>query len=291
MVTRLAVTIALVLTLNGVARADNISQLANQLANDDSDRVRLAAAVSLAKVGDDKAILPLAKCIANDSDKNVRAACAIGLGNLVKPSTKSAYKNLAVANLKTAAQNDASDLVKQQANKALTEITGSGTSGGTSGGTTSGGGGAGIYVNIGPMSSKTGAANDAKLRGVMVKVAAKTMSSRAAYMSQAWSGGGTPSKSALAGKGIAGFYVDGTLNELKVKTSGSSSTISCKVSMLLADFPDKSVFGFLNGGASVTASASPSDQDLASEDCVSAVIEDLIAKKIIPTICTKATCP
>jgi len=291
MVTRLAVTIALlVLTLGGVARADNISQLADQLANDDSDRVRLAAAVSLAKLGDEKAILPLAKCIVNDSDKNVRSACAIGLGNLVKPGTKNAFKNLAVANLKTAAQNDSSDQVKQQANKALTQITGSGTSGGTSGGTSSGGGGAGIYVNIGPMSSKTGASNDAKLRAIMVKVAAKTMSSRAAYMSQAWSGG-TPSKSALAQKGISGFYVDGTLNELKVKTSGSSATISCKVSMLLADFPDKSVFGFLNGGASVTASASQSDQDLASEDCVSAVIEDLIAKKIIPTICTKATCP
>ena len=108
MVTRLAVTIALVLTLNRVARADNISQLANQLANDDSDRVRLAAAVSLAKLGDEKAILPLAKCIVNDSDKNVRAACAIGLGNLVKPATRSAFKNLAVANLKTAAVHSSS---------------------------------------------------------------------------------------------------------------------------------------------------------------------------------------
>ena len=290
MVARIAITIALIVTLGGVARADNVSQLADQLANDDSDRVRLAAAVSLAKLGDEKAILPLAKCIVNDSDKNVRSACAIGLGNLVKPSTRSAFKNLAVANLKTAAQNDSSDLVKKEANKALTAITGAGTSGGgTSGGTTSGG--AGIYVNIGPMSSKTGASNDAKLRALMVKTAAKTMSSHAAYMSQAWSGGGTPSKAALAGKGISGFYVDGTLNELKVKTSGSSATISCKVSMLLADFPDKSVFGFLNGGASVTASASQSDQDLASEDCVSAVMEDLIAKKIIPTICTKASCP
>lgn len=290
MVARIAITIAFIVTLGGVARADSVSQLADQLANDDSDRVRLAAAVSLAKLGDEKAILPLAKCIVNDSDKNVRSACAIGLGNLVKPSTRSAFKNLAVANLKTAAQNDSSDLVKKEANKALTAITGSGTSSsGTSG--SSSGGGAGIYVNIGPMSSKTGASNDAKLRALMVKTAAKTMSSHAAYMSQAWGGGGTPSKAALAGKGISGFYVDGTLNELKVKTSGSSATISCKVSMLLADFPDKSVFGFLNGGASVTASASPSDQDLASEDCVSAVIEDLIAKKIIPTICTKASCP
>jgi len=291
MVARIAITIALIVTLGGVARADNVSQLADQLANDDSDRVRLAAAVSLAKLGDEKAILPLAKCIVNDSDKNVRSACAIGLGNLVKPSTRSAFKNLAVANLKTAAQNDSSDLVKKEANKALTAITGAGTSSSGSSGTSSGGGGAGIYVNIGPMSSKTGGSNDAKLRALMVKTAAKTMSSHAAYMSQAWGGGGTPSKAALAGKGISGFYVDGTLNELKIKTSGSGSTISCRVSMLLADFPDKSVFGMLNGGATVTASASQSDQDLASEDCVSAVIEDLIAKKIIPTICTKASCP
>jgi len=287
---RIAVIVALLVSLLRSAHADNVSSLIGQLQNDDSDRVRLAAAVGLAKAGDEKAILPLAKCVVNDSDKNVRSACAIGLGNLVKPSTKSSIKGLAVANLKTAAQNDSSDLVKGQANKALTQITGQGTGGGTTGGTTTGGGRGGIYVNIGPMSSKTGGANDAKLRALMVKTATKTMQSRGSGMKLDWPGG-SPSKAVLASKGVAGFYVDGTLNELKVKVSGSSSTISCKVSMLLADFPDKSVFGFLNGGASVSASASQSDQDLAGEDCVSAVIEDLIAKKIIPTICTKATCP
>jgi hypothetical protein len=287
---RIAVIVALLVSLLRSAHADNIATLIDQLQNDDSDRVRLAAAVSLAKAGDEKAILPLAKCVVNDSDKNVRSACAIGLGNLVKPSTKSSIKGLAVANLKTAAQNDSSDLVKSQANKALTQITGQGTSGGTSGGTTSGGGSGGIYVNIGPMSSKTGGANDSKLRALMVKTAAKTMLSRGAGMKTEWPGG-APSKAVLASKGVAGFYVDGTLNELKVKGSGASITISCKVSMLLADFPDKSVFGMLSGGASVSASGSQSDQDLAGEDCVSAVIEDLIAKKIIPTICTKATCP
>lgn len=286
---RIAVIVALLVSLLRSAHADNIATLIEQLQNDDSDRVRLAAAVGLAKAGDDKAILPLAKCVVNDSDKNVRSACAIGLGNLVKPSTKSSIKGLAVANLKTAAQNDASELVKTQANKALTQITGQGA-GGSNGGTTTSGGSGGIYVNIGPMSSKTGGANDAKLRALMQKTATKTMQSRGSGMRLEWPGG-APSKAVLASKGVAGFYVDGTLNELKVKVSGGSSTISCKVSMLLADFPDKSVFGFLNGGASVSASASQSDQDLAGEDCVSAVIEDLIAKKIIPTICTKATCP
>jgi hypothetical protein len=105
-------------------------------------------------------------------------------------------------------------------------------------------------------------------------------------MSLTWPGG-LPTKSALATKGASGFYVDGTLNTLDIKTSGSGATISCKVSMLLADFPDKSVFGFLNGGASVTASAAAKDQELAAEDCVTAVIENLIANKIIPTIKSK----
>src|SRR5439155_9215389 len=99
--------------------------------------------------------------------------------------------------------------------------------------------------------------------------------------------GGAPSKSILASKGVSGFYVDGTLNTLSVKSSGGGATISCKVSMLLADFPDKSVFGFLNGGASVTAGSSQSDQDLAGQDCVQAVIENLIANKIVPTIKAK----
>ena len=113
----------------------------------------------------------------------------------------------------------------------------------------------------------------------------KHMGKVAPAMSLTWSG--TASKAALAAKGVAGFYVDGTLNSLDIKTSGGGATISCKVSMLLADFPDKSVFGFLNGGASVTASSSQSDQDLAAEDCVTAVIENLIANKIVPTIKSK----
>ena len=75
-------------------------------------------------IGDAKAILPLAKALLNDSDKNVRGACAVALGVLVTSSTKSSIKGLVVNNLKSAAANDASDFGKQQAQKALTTITG-----------------------------------------------------------------------------------------------------------------------------------------------------------------------
>ena len=283
------VAIAALLVVRGRASADNTSQLIEQLKSSDSGKVRLAAAINLGKLGggSDSVILALSKAVANDDDKGVRAACAVSLAKVVTNKTKANVKSLAIANLKQAAQSDSSDFVKQQAQKALDTINGgsSGSSGASSGGS-SGSGAGGIYVNIGPMSSKTGSANDAKLRALMVKIATQTMAKNAGGMMTSWPGG-APSKSVLAQNRVAGFYVDGTLNQLKVTTSGSGATISCKVSMLLADYPDKSVFGFLNGGASVTAGTSQSDQDLAGEDCVQAVIENLIANKIIPTIKAK----
>jgi len=266
------------------AFADNIDTLIQQLGNDDSDKVRLSAALNLTKLGSERAILPMAKALLADSDKNVRSACAVGLSKIVTSRTSPSLKNLAVANLKKAAAEDESEFVKAQAQKALTTITGAG--GGT--GPTLPSGGGGIYVNIGPMSSKTGSSDDPRLRDLMRKTASKTMGKVASEMAITWPGG-DPKKADLDRKGVAGFYVDGTLNELAVKQAGgSSATVSCKISMLLASFPDKSVFGFLNGGASVQSSGRSSDVALAREDCVSAVVEDLIAKKIVPTIKSKA---
>lgn len=268
------------------AWADNVDELVRQLENDDSDKVRLSAALNLTKLGDPRAILALAKAIGNDGDKSVRGAAAVGLGKLVTDKTKSSIKNLAVAALRRAADTDESDFVRSQADKALKAIgvtTGSGT-------TPPPGGGA-IYVNIGPMSSKTGDATiDAKLKALMVKVASKTMTRTAATMAITWPGG-VPTKAQLDARSTQGFYVDGTVNEVKVKQSGSSTMVSCKINMLLASFPDKSIFGLLNGGASVQASGSLSDVALARDDCVSAVVEDLIAKKIVPTINMKAGAP
>ncbi|HET7502482.1 MAG TPA: HEAT repeat domain-containing protein [Kofleriaceae bacterium] len=277
------VSLLVVLGRSTPAHADNVDELIRQLETDGSDKVRLSAALNLTKLGDQRAILALAKAIANDGDKTVRGAAAVGLGELVTDKTKPSYKNLAIAALKRAAANDDSDLVRGQAEKALKAI---GVAGPTPGPTPQQAGGGGIYVNIGPMSSKTGdSAVDSKLKALMVKVAMKTMSRVASGMATTWPGG-VPTRAMLDAKGAAGFYIDGTLNELKVKESGSSSTVSCKINMLLASYPEKSIFGLLTGGASVQASAS--DLALAREDCVSAVVEDLIAKKIVPTINTKA---
>lgn len=269
------------------ARADNVTELIKQL-EDDSDKVRLAAAVNLTKLGDQKAILPLVKALSNDGSADVRSAAAIAVAKLVDANTKPSVKNLVINALKKAEASDASALVKSQATKSLAAL-GAGSGGGQQPATT---GKNGIYVNIGPMSSKTGdPVADAKLRPAMVKVATQTFSKSASTMATSWTGGATPTAAQLDQKGYQGFYVDGTLNELKVSTAGSTTTVSCKINMLLASFPDKSVFGFLNGGAKVQGGSSPKDIALSSDDCVSAVVESLIATKIVPTIKTKASTP
>jgi hypothetical protein len=265
------------------AHADNVDELVRQLESDDSDKVRLSAALNLTKLGNPRAILPLAAAVERDGDKSVRSASAVGLGRLVTDRTDPKVKAKVIAALTRARDADDSELVKAQAARALKAI-------GATEAVTPAPGGA-IYVNIGPMSSKTGdAAVDPKLKALMVKIATRTMAKVASSMATTWPGG-VPTKAMLDAKSTQGFYVDGTVNDLKVKESRSSTMVSCKISMLLASFPDKSIFGLLSGGASVQASGSATDIALAREDCVSAVVEDLIAKKIVPTITTKAGSP
>lgn len=274
------------------AHADSVDTLIKQL-EDSSDRVRLQAATSLQRSGDKRAILPFIKRldVGVESDKLVRQAAASALGNLVTKSTPNSIRNLAIKALQKAESSDPDATVKKTASASLKALGAGGSD--TGGGPLVSSGKGGIYVNVGPMSAKTGSADDPKFRDMMVKTAAKTLQKSASNMTQAWPGGGSPpssqaaAKKVLESKQIAGFYVDGTLNVLDTKTAGNTATISCKVSMLLASYPDRSVFGLLSGGAKVQSSTGARDMVMAREDCIVAVIEDLIASKIVPTIKTK----
>jgi hypothetical protein len=146
-------------------------------------------------------------------------------------------------------------------------------------------GGGGIYVNLSEMSAKID--DDAEtLRALMRKTVDKTFSKEASDMVTKWPGGGEPTKKQL--KGMQAFYVDGTINDVTAKAKDGGMKVTCKISMLIASYPEKSMFGFLDGKASVMASDDAKDIALAKKDCVQAVVEDLTMKKIIPTIKAKA---
>jgi len=273
----LAVTLTL---LVGVARADKIDDLIGDLTAS-SDRVRISAVLALANQKAARAIPALSKRLLDTSEqKNIRGLAATAIGRTLQDGNPSSALKKQGIDALTRAKDDPEPFVSSKAEAALGQLGSSATPAVPMAQMK------GVYVNVGPMSSKTGSSSDAKFRASMASTAKSTLTRVAPSYAQSWNGG-VPTKVQLQKKKIAGFYVDGTLNVLSVSKTGSSATISCKVSMLLADFPDRAVFGFLNGGANVQGGASQRDIDLAQTDCIQAVIEDLIAKKIVPTIRSK----
>jgi hypothetical protein len=258
------------LLLPRAARADQVDKLIGQLSGASDYKVRLSAALNLAKIGDKRAIPVFIKAL-KDSDKTVRGVAAAGLGKLVTGATSKDTRNKAMTALKATASGDGNAFVRNQAQKAYDQVKKVGSSGGTvAAGST--------YINIGGMAATT--SNASSIKSVMRQSVQKAFRANAARMVIEWPGGGTPSASQL--KSVKAFHVDGTVNEIKI----SGGMVECKVSMLLATYPEKSMFGFLKGGAKVDTGG---DTNGASEDCVAAVAEDLIARKIIPTIQARAS--
>lgn len=259
--------------LPGVARADNVDRLIKQLRTSNNDKVRISAAANLGKVGDSRAIKPLLAAL-RDKDKNVRAVAARSLGRLIDGGTSSSVRKSASRALERAASRDSSSLVRREAKRALADIRDSSAPEG------------GVYVNIGAMTDKSSGSSG--MRALMRKTVEKTLSKRAASMMTSWPGGKPPSAKQLRAQNTKGFHVDGTLVSLTTQAKGSATLVSCKISMLIATYPKKSMFGFLDGGARVQSDNSSKSIQYAQEDCVAAVVEDLVARKIIPTIETRS---
>lgn len=274
----LACAVALVALIpSGAAFADSVDTLIEQLGNS-SEKVRLSAVLSLSKLKDARAISPLARTLSDDSDRNVRSAAAVALAKVVTEKTPSEVRGQVLEVLTTAASDDTSSLVRKQAEAARATIAALEAASVTGK----------IYVDIGPMASKASSSMDAKLKDLMRKTAQKALAKSAPDMMTTWPGGKSPTKGQLSKQGVTAFYLDGTLTEIKVKEKGASTLVSCKISLLIATYPDKSMFGFLNGSASVSASQSAQDVELAHQDCVAAVVEDMIAKKAVSALQAKA---
>lgn len=276
-VAALAVAVCASPPLRGDARADGLEALVVQVRGGADYKERLGAALNLTRLGDPRAIPALAEVLGRDADRNVRAAAAVGLGKLVTAQVQGEPRARALAALRAAAERDANEVVKAQASRALAAIAATGA--GTGDAARPGGG---AYVNVGPMASQIGEGDDA-LRELMRQTTEQTLGRVAREYATTWPGG-APTRAQLDQAHVSGFYVDGTVNQVTVKDAGSGVLVSCKIKMLIASYPEKSMFGFLSGGAAVEAGRAPAELASARTDCVAAVVEDLVSKKIVPTI-------
>ena len=272
-----ALVLLALLVLTGPARADNVDILLADLASGRDYKVRLAAAISLSRLADPRAIPGLLTAL-DDKDKTVRGAAVLGLGKLIDASTSESTRKRAIAALDKVAKGDPTDSATKQAIKvrdALAKLV-------TAAPIIKGG----LYIDLAPMSSKAkGAEGLRDLMRATVETGVVKLDTR---IMVAWPTGTPPGQKDLDKHAIRGFHIDGNILDVTVTEKGSASLVSCKLSMLIATYPGKSIFGFLEGGAKVQGSNTPKDIELAKRDCVQAVVEDLVAKKIMPTIRTKA---
>lgn len=252
------------------ANADKIDRLAKQLRSASNYKIRLSAALALSKLGDARAIPALIVGL-SDREKTIRGVAAAGLAKVVNARTSDGRRRQVLAALGRTMKKDKNAFVRRQAEKAYNKVKES--SGGA-------GGGGSVFVDVGAMGDKTG--KNATLKKLMQRTVAKTFKKKASSYRIAAPGDSRPSRRAI--RKMSAFHVDGTLTALTVSSNGSSTEIACKVSMLIATYPQKSMFGFLNGGARVMTGSSARDQNFGKQDCVAAVIEDLVQRKVIPTL-------
>jgi hypothetical protein len=266
-------TLALMLLAASVACADRVDELMGKLRADADYKVRLSAALSLGKLADPRAIPALADGLA-DPDKSVRLVAAGALGKLVDASVPVGIRNRSIAALEAALRGEDEESVRAQAQRALEALRRLPPP-------PTPGVGRGVYIEIGGMADKT--QRGGAVLGVMRQTVMTSIQRKAPAYQVRWAGGGgrAPTEDDLRRAGATAFYVDASLTRLDTQ----GSRVSCAVSMILATYPARSMFGFLNGSAEVDpGSASARAMAEAAGDCVSAVLDDLVSTKIVPTI-------
>jgi hypothetical protein len=236
------------------AHADKIDDLGRDLRADPDYKVRLSAALNLGKLGDRRGIAALVDGL-HDSDKTVRSVSAGALGRLVDGAADAAERGRALAALAAAAQGDPDAMVRAQAQKSVDAVH------------------VGVYVEIGPMADTT--RRGAGVVPVMRRELEASFGRRAPAFQTRWLSGRSPSDAELRKHGTTAFFVDASITQLDAQ----SNHVACAVSLILATYPGKSMFGFSKGSGEIYETGPG-----ALSDCVVAVIDDLVGSKIIPTI-------
>jgi len=254
------VIVALLVTFASSAFGDSRLQfLSDQLkyppgpGQTDDFRVRTNAALALGATNDDGAIRPLCSGL-DDPSAVVRQAVAVALKRLARPASLDCMQRHL--------SSEASDAVKTALQRAIDAV-----NGGASGG---GGGGppvvsaAKYYVAVSPVTNNSGRSG-----GDVEKIVHDAIAGKLAQLGEyqlAPSGeSNTDAKSAIAKRGIKGFYLGVSVD----KFDYSDGNLRVRVKIAVFSYPGRDLRGEVPAGASMPG-ARPGDT--ASEDQLMGVV-------------------
>lgn len=283
----LAVAAACLALGAGPAAADAIDGSVREL-DGGNYKVRLAAALSLSKSRDPRAVIALATALRSDGEEKIRRVAAVALESMIDASTAEDARDLGIGALETAATSDADPGVKDAASHAAKALAGLRRKRGKSDKPT-------VFVNIDPtmdQSKQLSSDTSVRLTGLLKR------SVESKGFATSWPGG-LPTSAELSSNRSRAFIVGGTVKKVEITKVGGRTQIACTVAVRIAPWMGKDGGEHWEANRSASASGSAKamtgsrDRDVQSgmRDCVEAVAEDITARQVLPFLKQIAKAP
>jgi hypothetical protein len=242
-------------------------------------KVRLAAALSLSKSRDPRAVIALSATLRDDKQESVRRVAALALADMIDASTAEDARELGIGALEHAATADADARVRESAGRAAKALAGLRKKRGKSDKPP-------VFVNVDPTTDQTkqlpGDTGDR-----LTRILRKSVESTG--YSTSWPGG-LPTSAELSTNRSRAFIVAGTVRKVDIAKVGGRTQITCTVGVRIAPWMGKdggerweaNRAASANGSAKVQTGNRDRDVQGGIRDCVEAVVEDVTARQVLP---------
>jgi hypothetical protein len=280
----LAVVTASLLMLGGrTGRADTVDLNVSQLGHENPYKLRLAAALSLSKSKDARAVLALADALDKDEEATVRRVAALALEKVLDSRTPDDARQLAFEALDKAADTDGDVKVRDTAVKARRTL-GALRHPRVARATREDRPGMFVHVEDG-IDQSNHAPSDAPAR---VSKILRASVERTGYTTS-WPGG-LPTSAELSSHNSHAFIVASTVKKVDIARAGRRTQISCTVTVRIAPWGGKdggerweaSQAASASGSAKATTGNSDREVTGGVRDCVEAVAEDVASRQVVP---------
>jgi hypothetical protein len=284
----LAVLTACWMLCAGTAAADTVQTGVRQLGSDAAYKVRLAAALSLSKSKDARAVIALEGALRHDREAAIRRVSALALERMIDARTAEDAKELGLAALERASKTDTDLKVRETALRALRTLSGLRRSGRPRADAPA------VFVNIDTATDPTRklpSDGSARLTRIV-----KLGIERTGYATS-WPGGLLPTSAELTMNRSRAFIVASTVKKIDISKLGGQTLIACTLVLRIAPWSGKdggerweaNRAASASGSAKATTGNRPRDIQSGVRDCVEAVAEDVTSRQVVPFLKRLAT--
>ncbi len=267
------------------ARADKIDTVSRQLREGRPYKVRISAALVLAKQQDKRAVLAMVRSLREDEESTVRRVAALSLGGMINGRLDRATQLTAFEALERSSKRDGDPSVRRNAQSALDRARATmqkerSVARPTEPVSRSGD----VFVHVAKASDLTrqlpsygSTTVQEAVRGSLRRLAPDYQQSASA-----------PSSAELTSRRLRGFRIGAQVAKVAVQPRGSVSEVRCTVSVRVSPWSgaDGAERLAANESASATGngkvSAPSRDTKRAALDCAVAVTEELTARQVVP---------